>query len=169
MTGLRKWGWLAGKFAVLRAVNILILAAILMAAQLSGPVHAQQAMRIENVTIKTSKGVYSFQTEIADTPPLRERGLMFRREMAPDRAMLFDWGEPLVASMWMVNTYISLDMVFISGDGTVRYVAEGTTPLSRDIVSAGIKVRAVLELIAGTAQRISLKPGDRVSHPIFTP
>ncbi|MDH3742123.1 MAG: DUF192 domain-containing protein [Hyphomicrobiales bacterium] len=129
--------------------------------------NAQDAMRVETVTVTTARGTFKFQTEIADTQSTRERGLMFRKTMLPDRAMLFHWGQPLVASMWMQNTYISLDMLFIAGDGTVRYVAENTKPLSRDIVSAGTMVAGVLEVIAGTAERIGLKPGDKVAHPIF--
>ena len=152
---------------MLKAAKLLTFAFVFLFAVLAGQGHAQQAMRVEPVMVTTDKGTFTFHTEIADTGPARQRGLMFRKSMAPDRAMLFDWGEPLVASMWMQNTYISLDMVFIAADGTVKYVAQSTKPLSRDIVSAGIEVSAVLEVIAGTALRIGLKPGDKITHSMF--
>ena len=152
---------------MLRVAKLLMLAAVCWASLLSAAGNTQEPMRVETVTVTTVKGSFNFQTEIADTRAARERGLMFRKTMQPDHAMLFDWGQPLVASMWMQNTYISLDMLFIAGDGTVRSVAQNTKPLSRDIVSAGIKVAAVLEVVAGTAKRIGLKPGDKVAHPIF--
>ena len=152
---------------MLKAAKLLTAAFGLLMAVLVIEGHAQQAMRVETVVVTTAMGKFTFQTEIADTAPARQRGLMFRKSMAPDRAMLFDWGEPLVASMWMQNTYVSLDMVFIAGDGTVKYVAQNTKPLSRDVVSAGIEVSAVLEVIAGTALRIGLKPGDKIAHSLF--
>lgn len=152
---------------MLRVAKLLMLAAVCWAFLLSAVGNTQEPMRVETVTVTTAKGSFEFQTEIANTQTSRERGLMFRKTMQPDHAMLFDWGQPLVASMWMQNTYISLDMLFIAGDGTVRFVAQNTKPLSRDIVSAGIEVAAVLEVIAGTAKRIGLKPGDKVAHRIF--
>lgn len=152
---------------MLRVAKLFVLAAVCWGFLLSAVGNAQEPMRVETVTVTTAKGSFEFQTEIADTQATRERGLMFRKTMHPDRAMLFDWGQPLVASMWMQNTYISLDMLFIAADGTVRFVAKNTKPLSRDIVSAGVEVAAVLEVIAGTAERIGLKPGDKVAHRIF--
>ena len=70
--------------------------------------------------------------------------------------------------MWMENTYISLDMIFINADGRIRRIAENTTPLSRQIIPSGGPVRGVLEVIAGTARKFGIKPGDRVAHPLFT-
>ena len=128
---------------------------------------AQTAMPVETVTLVTEKGSFDFRTEIADTDATRSRGLMFRQTMAPDHAMLFDWGGPHTASMWMENTFISLDMLFIGADGTVKHIAQATTPQSRDIISAGYPVRAVLEVIAGTARRIGLKTGDKAVHRLF--
>lgn len=152
---------------MLRFAKLFTLAVFCWGLLLTASGSAQETMRVETVTVTTAKGSFKFQTEIADTQPTRERGLMFRKTMQQDRAMLFHWGQPLVASMWMQNTYISLDMLFIAGDGTVRFVAENTKPMSRDIVSAGIEVAAVLEIVAGTAQRIGLKAGDKVAHSIF--
>jgi hypothetical protein len=71
--------------------------------------------------------------------------------------------------MWMKNTYVSLDMIFIRPNGTVARVAENTEPLSTRTVSSGEPVLAVLEVVAGTAKRLGIKPGDRVEHPLFRP
>ena len=124
-------------------------------------------LRSETVTVETSTGVTEFTAEIADTDALRAQGLMFRRSLAPDRAMLFDFGQPRLVSMWMKNTYIALDMVFIRADGTVAGVARDTKPHSLDVLGLDEPVLGVLEVAAGTAQRIGLQPGDRVRHPMF--
>jgi len=69
--------------------------------------------------------------------------------------------------MWMENTYVSLDMIFIRGDGRIARIAENTEPLSRKIISSGGPVRAVLEVVAGTAKKLGLSAGDKVAHPIL--
>ena len=129
---------------------------------------AEEALlRTETVAVETAAGVTEFTAEIADTEPLRQKGLMFRRSLAPDRAMLFDFGQPRPVSMWMKNTYIPLDMVFIRADGTVAQVAADTVPHSLDVIGVDEPVLGVLEVAAGTARRLGLKPGDRVRHRIF--
>ena len=117
------------------------------------------------LSVDTRTGVYPFQVELADEPGERAQGLMWRRSMPADHGMLFDMGREGEATFWMENTFIPLDIVFIAGDGTVVRVAEDTTPMSRDLVESGAPVRFVLELNAGTARRIGLKPGDTVAHP----
>jgi uncharacterized protein len=124
-------------------------------------------LRVEPVTVETQRGKEIFKAEIADTPALRQQGLMYRKEMAPDEGMLFDFGAPRPVQMWMRNTYISLDMIFIRKDGTVAAIGANTEPLSEAIVGVEEPVKGVLEVVAGTAARIGLKPGDRVIHPIF--
>lgn len=124
-------------------------------------------LRTETVAVETATGVTEFAAEIADTDRLRERGLMFRRSLASDRGMLFDFGQPRLVAMWMKNTYIPLDMVFIRADGTVAGVASDTRPHSLDVVGVDEPVLGVLEVSAGTAARIGLRPGDRVRHPMF--
>ncbi|MES1155994.1 MAG: DUF192 domain-containing protein, partial [Pseudorhodoplanes sp.] len=96
------------------------------------------------------------------------RGLMFRRELPEGQGMLFDFQREQDISMWMENTYISLDMLFINADGRIRRIAENTTPLSRQTIPAGGPVLGVLEVIAGTAKKFGIKPGDRVAHPMFS-
>lgn len=127
----------------------------------------QAETAVEPLTITTASGKHVFSAEVMRTDEQRSRGLMFRRYMPPDRGMLFDFKQEQPVMMWMKNTYLPLDMVFIARNGTVINVAENTEPMSeRTIPSAG-PAYAVLEVNAGTAKRIGLKRGDKVSHPMF--
>lgn len=120
------------------------------------------------VVLHTDRGPHRFFVEIADTPAARGRGLMFRPHMASDHGMLFDFSADGEVTMWMHNTPLSLDMIFVRFDGTVHRIARSTTPYSQKIIASKGPVRAVLEVLAGTARRIGLKPGDRLDHPMFT-
>ena len=126
---------------------------------------AAQEFPVGTVKIKTGKGEFVFKTEIAITNRQRMMGLMFRKSMADDAAMLFSWQVPQPVSMWMKNTFISLDMIFIRQNGKVANIARATTPQSLDTISSAGLVAAVLEVKAGTADRIGLKPGDMVLLP----
>lgn len=95
----------------------------------------------------------------------RARGLMFRRHLDADSGMLFDFREPLTARMWMKNTYIPLDMLFIREDGEITNIAKDTVPQSTTVLSSAEKVRYVLELNAGTTTRRGIEPGDKVRLP----
>lgn len=121
----------------------------------------------EPLTIATQGGLRRFSVEVMRDDAGRSRGLMFRRHMAPDHGMLFDFERNEPVTMWMKNTYLPLDMVFIRPDGTVSRVAADTEPLSTAIIPSNGPVLAVLELNAGTAARLGIKPGDRVEHPMF--
>lgn len=121
----------------------------------------------EPLTFETSSGPHAFAVEVASTPEQREVGLMYRRSMAPDHGMLFDFGASEPVTMWMKNTYVSLDMVFVRADGTVQRVEAGAEPLSTRTIESGGPVKFVVELVAGAAARIGLKPGDRVAHPLI--
>ncbi|MCT8973110.1 DUF192 domain-containing protein [Microbaculum marinisediminis] len=125
------------------------------------------AFETSRIVIETESGTHPFTVEMAVTAQERGRGLMYRQSMADDAGMLFDFGVDEESSMWMKNTYISLDMVFIKADGTVHRIARSTTPFSLDIVSSKGPVRSVLELNAGIADRIGLKRGDIVRHEMF--
>jgi uncharacterized membrane protein (UPF0127 family) len=128
---------------------------------------AQEPARIEPLTIVTETDATIFDAEVADNDELRARGLMFRHKLPEDRAMLFDFGEPRPAAMWMKNTYISLDMFFVRPDGTIAAVAENTEPLSLQTISVQEPVKAVVEVAAGTVKRLGIKREDKVFHPIF--
>ena len=124
---------------------------------------------LETVTVVTGTGRHKFQSEIAATATERAKGLMFRTRLAPGHAMLFDFGEERQIAMWMRNTHVALDMVFIARTGQVVAIAENTVPLSIAIISPALPAYAVLEVNAGTAARIGLAAGDQVEHRIFAP
>ena len=122
---------------------------------------------VEQVIIATDRGDVAFATEMATNDETRARGLMFRRSMGEREAMLFHWQPPIKVSMWMRNTYISLDMLFVTSDGTVVYIQPNTVPHSLDVISAGRDVSAVMEVVAGTVAKLGIKPGDRLKHRFF--
>lgn len=95
------------------------------------------------------------------------RSLVFRKELPEGRGMLFDFTPEQNVSMWMKNTLIPLDMIFIKSDGRILRIAENTQVESEKIIPSGGAVRGVLEVIAGTAKKLGIKPGDRVGHPLF--
>jgi uncharacterized membrane protein (UPF0127 family) len=110
---------------------------------------------------------HTFAVELAVSQEQLEQGLMFRRSLAADAGMLFDFGRVEPVSMWMKNTLIPLDMIFIAADGRIVDIAERTVPGSLAVIAARQPVRAVLEVNGGTAARLGLQAGDRVRHPIF--
>jgi uncharacterized protein len=130
-----------------------------------GSLAAQQLQPLE---IATKNGVQIFGVEMAVTPEEQARGLMFRRELPEKQGMLFDFQREQPTSFWMKNTYIPLDMIFIRADGRILRIAENTVPLSEALVPSGGPVRAVLEVIGGTAKKLGIAPGDRVVHPVFS-
>lgn len=117
--------------------------------------------------IVSGGATHRFNVEIADDPATRQSGLMYRQHLAKDAGMLFDFGAPQEIAMWMKNTYISLDMLFIAEDGIIRRIAENTVPFSLDAIPSRGPVRFVLEVPAGSAARLGLKAGDRVRHPLI--
>ena len=125
------------------------------------------AANVLELEIVVGEERYAFKIEMAITPAQRSRGLMNRRELAPDAGMLFDYGESRYVSFWMKDTLIPLDMIFIRSDGRIARIAKRTVPLSLAAVPSGEPVRAVLEVIGGTADRLGIGPGDTVIHPIF--
>lgn len=108
-----------------------------------------------------------FAVEMARSADQLAQGLMYRQKLAADAGMLFDFGTPRPVSMWMKNTLIPLDMLFIAVDGRVTGIAQRAVPQSLAIIDSPGPVKAVLELNGGTAQRLGLKVGDRVLHPLF--
>ncbi|OLP55473.1 hypothetical protein BJF92_21880 [Rhizobium rhizosphaerae] len=105
---------------------------------------------------------HNFTVELALDEDQRAQGLMFRRAMAPEHGMLFDFGEVRRVMMWMKNTTLPLDMLFIGRNGRVETIRENAVPQSEAIIDSGKPVAFVLELNAGTVSRLGLKPGDRV-------
>lgn len=115
------------------------------------------------VRIETAAGVRLFHAELAETPEQRARGLMFRRSLAPDAGMLFLFPERERPTMWMANTWLPLDMLFIAADGRIVHLFPNAVPRSRLTVSSPRPARMVLELRGGTARRLGIAPGDRLS------
>lgn len=150
-----------GKRVLFFLVGWLLLNMLIMA-----PVMAE--MHKERVTIKTSTGQHDFQVEITQTDAERAMGLMFRQSLPRRSGMLFAYPKPFEITMWMKNTYISLDMIFIRKDGHVHRIEKGTEPFSERVVASQGDVSAVLEVAAGVADEIGLKPGDRVEHKFFS-
>jgi uncharacterized membrane protein (UPF0127 family) len=131
------------------------------------PVGSVRAADLQTVEIVTAGGTRSFSVELAKSKRAVLRGLMYRRSLPDGQGMLFDLGSEQRFSMWMKNTFISLDMIFIGVDGRIRRIAENTKPLSTRLIPSGEPVRAVLEINAGTARKLGIAPGDLVSHPMF--
>jgi uncharacterized membrane protein (UPF0127 family) len=135
---------------------------------LGGSARAREAEpALEPLAIVTTAGVVRFEVEVARRAKVRERGLMFRQSLAPDRGMLFLFGSEQRLSFWMKNTYLSLDMIFIRKNGRIAAVVVDTVPLSEASISPDVRVSAVLEVNAGTAKRLHIAVGDEVRHEAF--
>ncbi|MDP6260226.1 MAG: DUF192 domain-containing protein [Rhodospirillales bacterium] len=117
--------------------------------------------------IKTANGRFKFNIEMAISRRQQSQGLMFRHSLAADAGMLFDYRIPQRISMWMKNTFIPLDMIFIDQDGKVINIAERAIPHSEVVISSKTPARAVLEVNGGTASRLGIRSGDQVLHAIF--
>ncbi len=130
---------------------------------------AQVPMRRDQIILKTATGDKTIQAEIAETSDQKAMGLMFRTQLADTAGMLFPYTPPTEITMWMKNTFIPLDMVFIKADGTVHRIAVRTEPLSEKVIASDGECAAVLELAGGAAERLGLQPGDRVLHALFSP
>ncbi len=142
-----------------------LLAALLLAVYVSAA--AAGSLKTSKLTIASGDERHAFTVELARTPAEQTQGLMYRRKMADDAGMLFPFPWAQQAGVWMKNTYIPLDMMFVADDGRIVNIAQRTVPLSLAVVSSEGPVRAVLELNGGTAARLGIRPGDRVVHPFF--
>ena len=133
-----------------------------------GQVHAEDiAYENSEIWIESTAGRHHFVVEIANTYTQRQRGLMFRRELPKNTGMLFDFGKETRLAMWMKNTFIPLDMLFVNKHGTIHRIVENTIPLSLKTIPAGAPTMVVIEFNAGVTRRSGIRPGDRVIHKIF--
>ncbi|CAA7625669.1 conserved hypothetical protein [Candidatus Terasakiella magnetica] len=148
-----------------------ILWIVVMISVLAGgnPVSAQSIgfahSRVEVVTLAGKR--HTFAVELASTPEQLSQGLMFRKTLAADAGMLFDFGPPKSVAMWMKNTLIPLDMLFMDREGRIIHVEEYAVPGTLLPRGPSEPVRAVLEVAAGTSRRLGLRAGDTVEHPLF--
>jgi len=150
---------LAAVSAFLAFLAVSVLPASMTSAQQAGSL---VTFSREPLAIQSGDKLHKFSVELALNNRQHRQGLMFRRRMAADAGMLFIYRREEPISMWMKNTYIPLDMLFIARDGKIRHLAERTVPMSEAVIGSGGPVVAVLELNAGTVSRLGLKPGDRV-------
>lgn len=157
-----------GRAVVARLGLALGLALSPLAPALAQPAPAAQASSLEALEIASSKGVVTFEVEVARTDEQRTTGLMYRKSLGERAGMLFDFKVDQPVYMWMKNTYIPLDMLFIRADGSIARIAAMTTPHSTETISSGEPVRAVLEIAGGQARKLGIKAGDRVAHPVFS-
>jgi uncharacterized membrane protein (UPF0127 family) len=147
-------------------MGLMASALLVMVAAHPSATHAA-TLREEPLEIVTSKATTRFTVEIADTEATRNHGLMFRKSLAPDKGMLFDFKTPREAAFWMRNTLISLDIIFITEDGRILTIARNAVPHSEVPIPSGGAIRGVLELAGGRAAQLGIYPGDRVKHRIF--
>lgn len=145
---------------------LIVFAAACANAAGTSPLLFPDLERKELVAV-TKSGTHRFKVWIAADDRSRAQGLMRIRELSPNRGMLFVFERPRVLSFWMKDTYLSLDLVFIAPDGKVLNIARNARPLSLDPIESDGPATAVLEVLAGTADRIALEPGDRIRHPDF--
>jgi uncharacterized membrane protein (UPF0127 family) len=138
------------------------------AVMLSLAVPAGAKMRTEKLWLVPANGSETvIDIEIAEDPKEKALGLMFRTDLADNQGMLFPYGEASELSMWMHNTYIPLDMLFIRPDGVIHRIEARAEPMSDRVINSDGPVSAVLELPGGASERLGIKAGDRVRHPLF--
>lgn len=143
--------------------HLLVLALLLVAL----PAQALENFATSDLTIQTAGGPQKFTIELALSDPQMEQGLMFRRSMPANAGMLFDFKHPTSVTMWMKNTLIPLDMLFLDNGGRVIDIHERAVPYSTDIIASRVPSRYVIELNGGTVARLGIKPGDQVASPYF--
>jgi hypothetical protein len=138
-------------------------ALFILGAVISNPTFGDLLFKHATLKIETKNGPVVLDVEVADTEPKREQGLMFRRKLPEKQGMIFLFDDEQEITMWMKNTYIPLDMVFIGTDWRVVHITENAEPLSTDIISSVRPASRVLEIAGGQAKQLGLKAGDSVS------
>ena len=154
--------------ALISGLSLTGRSALAQAPEAPDPTGPQPELPKEKLTIVTHDGAeHVFNVEMALTPAQQTVGEMFRTSVPEDGGMLFDWGFPRESPMWMRNTLVPLDMVFINADGTIRAIAESTTPRSLAPIDSRGPVRATLELAGGVTAKLDIRVGDTVKQAIF--
>ena len=154
------------KISLLFLLNILFMSNLFSSRSFAedGIVFAQS-----EVSILSRGHSYKFNVEVADRDDLRARGLMFRTQMADRNGMLFFFKKNQMIIMWMKNTFIPLDILFINQEGVIVHIAKSTVPESLDYISSGEAVISALEVNAGITNRLNIKVGDKIDHVFFNP
>jgi len=149
---------------ILRLALLVLLVAVPALAQQMPP-----AFKTGAITIATAGGPQHFTVERATNDEQREYGLMYRRKLAADAGMVFVYPDERDVAMWMKNTFIPLDMLFVKADGTILSIRERAVPLSEETIPSKGPVSVVIELNGGTVSRLGIKPGDKVTGDALTP
>lgn len=152
-----------------RAVLFCLLIATMVAMMGALSAQTEIKMRRDTLILHTASGDHRIDIEVAESDREQQRGLMFRQSLGDNEGMLFPYPTPREITMWMRNTFIPLDMIFIRGDGTILRIATDTEPFSETIIPSQGEATAVLEMKAGSARRLGLKAGDRVEYKHFKP
>jgi uncharacterized membrane protein (UPF0127 family) len=153
----------------MRAIGVRLWAALSFVVLIALAAGEAKSDGLDGLQIVTATGTHDFQVEIARDEASRARGLMDRRFMPADHGMLFEFEHEAPEAFWMKDTYIPLDMIFISRAGVVTNIVAYAEPLSERAIPSGPPCMAVLELNGGAAAGIGLKVGDKVRHPFFKP
>ena len=144
-----------------------VLAGLLFLASGSvAPAQSRLVFDVTTIEVVTGGKRHKWRVELAISAPQMAQGLMFRKTLDPYQGMLFDFGSPVLARIWMKNTELPLDILFVRADGTIESIGYGE-PFSLRIVRSGEPVRAVLEILHGTAEKLGIAPGDRIRHEMF--
>ena len=162
----RKWGREFGIARFLTVLSVSVLTVVLSERRI---VSAQNATSFAqtSLVIETQSGLHRFKMEMAQEPAQLVRGLMGRRSLAADAGMLFIYPRSHLVAMWMKDTLLPLDILFVRSDGVIDSVVERTTPLSLASIRSKGDVQGVVEVNAGTVKRLQIKAGDRVIHEVF--
>ena len=144
-----------------KSLSVFALFALTASPALADP------MEVTPLSIQSGETVHEFSVEVANDREEIAFGLMEREVLDAGTGMLFDFDPPREPSMYMKNTLISLDMLFIASDGSIEMIARNAVPGSLRTISPGVPVRAVLEIGGGQAAELGIQPGDTVQHPLF--
>lgn len=151
----------------MKIIYYTLFLVVFVSYSIGSPALSQEQER-EELLIETTEGErHTFQVELARTASERAQGLMYRRSLDENAGMLFIYPRAQHISMWMKNTFIPLDMIFIDESGNIIRIAERTVPQSTQSIPSGGRARAVLEINAGMSDRLGISEGDRVNHSAF--
>ena len=154
-------------FTVLKSAVValfLVCGAVPMAFAAQTAIEQTVKFESEPLSIKTAKGeTHKFSVELALTEPQLEFGLMYRDKMPADHGMLFDFGTTRPVMMWMKNTKLALDMLFLDKNGVITHIQENAVPYSEAIISSGGPVDYVIELNGGVVKKLGLAVGDKAT------
>jgi uncharacterized protein len=146
-------------------MRLYLVALLALPAVAPAAAQPQSLLPTEKVIVDTRAGPRAFTVEIAADAKSRERGLMFRTRMADTAGMLFDFQESQLVDFWMENTILPLDMLFVRKDGTIANIQANAVPYSRDTIPSEGAIQVVIEINAGLAKKLGIRPGEIVHAP----